>query len=49
MSKVNDSEERLAELIWRTGKLRVCLLVLTILVSRGLVGDGQWKEAGTKC
>ncbi len=32
MSKVNDSEERLAELIWRTGKLRVCLLVLTILV-----------------
>jgi len=32
MSKVNDSEERLAELIWRTVKLRVSLLVLTILV-----------------
>lgn len=32
MAKGTDSEERLAELIWRTIKLRVSLLVLTILV-----------------
>src|ERR1700741_1929749 len=32
MSKLADSEERLAELIWRTVKLRVSLLVLTNLV-----------------
>jgi hypothetical protein len=32
MAKSTDSEERLAELIWRTVKLRVSLLVLTNLV-----------------